>query len=392
MKSKKKLAILVGSLVMVAILLATMLPLVVFADVPQRINYQGYLTDSGGNPVNGSVDIVFSIYDVAAGGTAIWTETQTVVVNKGLFNVQLGSVTPLPSFSGSPRYLGIKVGTDPEMTPRQMLASAPYALNAESVGGLNSTAFVRKSGDTMSASSNNPVLAVTNTGNGIGVYGNASGSNGIGVYGSGGLLGGFFTTLVDNAAGVLSMASGSNGRGVLAGASGSNGIAVVGNATGNNGIGVFGYAGGTGKAGYFQGNVAITGNLNVVSGTKNFVQPDPRDPSKEIVYSCLEGGESGVYVRGTGQLQNGTAEVQLPEDFGLVTAEEGVTVQITPLDDCLGIYVVQKSPEMILVREAQGGTGNARFDYLVMGVRKGFENFQVIRENKDLEPVLTMNP
>jgi hypothetical protein len=47
---------------------------------------------------------------------------------------------------------------------------------------------------------------------------------------------------------------------------------------------------------------------------------------------------------------------------------------------------------MILVREAQGGTGNARFDYLVMGVRKGFENFQVIRENKDLEPVLTMNP
>jgi hypothetical protein len=371
--------------------------------VPQRINYQGYLTDSGGNPVNGSVDIVFSIYDVAAGGTAIWTETQTVVVNKGLFNVQLGSVTPLPSFSGT-RYLGIQVGADPEMTPRLLLASAPYALNAESVGGLNSTAFVRKSGDTMSASSNNPVLVVTNTGNGVGVYGNASGSNGIGVAGSGGLVGGLFTTLgdngvgvigtvdVDNGAGVIGRGSGSNGRGVLGGASGSNGIGVVGNASGSNGIGVFGYAGGTGKAGYFQGNVAITGNLNVVSGTKNFVQPDPRDPSKEIVYSCLEGGESGVYVRGTGQLQNGTAEVQLPEDFGLVTAEEGVTVQITPLDDCLGIYVVQKSPEMILVREAQGGTGNARFDYLVMGVRKGFENFQVIRENKDLEPVLTMNP
>jgi hypothetical protein len=41
-------------------------------------------------------------------------------------------VTPLPAnlFSGADRYLGIKVGSDPEMTPRQRVTSVGYALRA----------------------------------------------------------------------------------------------------------------------------------------------------------------------------------------------------------------------------------------------------------------------
>lgn len=174
MKTRKQLAITVGILVMLAIVLGTLMPLVVFAEVPQRINYQGYLTDSGGNPIDRTVSIVFSIYDVATGGTALWSETQnSVVVSGGLFSVQLGSVNPLPSFSGSPRYLGIKVGADPEMTPRQLLASAPYALNAatatnaDTVDGQHASAFastahhhdlqyVNVTGDTMTGTLNLP--------------------------------------------------------------------------------------------------------------------------------------------------------------------------------------------------------------------------------------------
>ncbi|MCH9032764.1 MAG: hypothetical protein IIB00_10985, partial [candidate division Zixibacteria bacterium] len=37
--------------------------IVATADVPPRINYQGFLTGTGNNPVNGNRDFMFSIYD-----------------------------------------------------------------------------------------------------------------------------------------------------------------------------------------------------------------------------------------------------------------------------------------------------------------------------------------
>lgn len=43
-------------------------PLWVCAAVPQRMSYQGYLTDSGGNPLHGTVTLTFSIYASATGG------------------------------------------------------------------------------------------------------------------------------------------------------------------------------------------------------------------------------------------------------------------------------------------------------------------------------------
>ena len=43
--------------------------------VPNTINYQGYLTDSAGTPINATVPIIFSLYSDPTGGTALWTET-----------------------------------------------------------------------------------------------------------------------------------------------------------------------------------------------------------------------------------------------------------------------------------------------------------------------------
>jgi len=49
----------------------------------------------------------------------------------GYFAVQLGSATSLVgAFDGTTRWLGVAVGTDPEMTPRGAIASVPYALSA----------------------------------------------------------------------------------------------------------------------------------------------------------------------------------------------------------------------------------------------------------------------
>jgi len=102
--------------------------------VPSLINYQGSLLDSLGDPVaDGPYGITFSIYDVETAGTALWQETQTVDVEGSLFSVMLGSVTDFPDdlFDGNPRYIGVQVGAGDEMTPRQLLASVPYAFHAE---------------------------------------------------------------------------------------------------------------------------------------------------------------------------------------------------------------------------------------------------------------------
>lgn len=110
-----------------------------YAGVPQMINYQSTLTDTNGNPVpNGNYNLEFKIYDVASGGAALWSEkwdltTSQVTVVSGIFNVMLGFQTPIPVsfFADHPlTYLGIKVGTDSEMLPRQQITSVGYAFTA----------------------------------------------------------------------------------------------------------------------------------------------------------------------------------------------------------------------------------------------------------------------
>jgi hypothetical protein len=116
------------------------------------------------------------------------------------------------------------------------------------------------------------------------------------------------------------------------------------------------------------------------TGIVSFVQPHPTDSTKEIVYVSLEGPEAGTYIRGTAQLVDGEAIINLPEHFSLVTSDEGLTVQLTPIGEWLQLYLVEKSTQQILIREANGKNG--QFDYIVQGVRKGYEDHQVIRDKE----------
>lgn len=128
------------------------------------------------------------------------------------------------------------------------------------------------------------------------------------------------------------------------------------------------------------------------AGPKSFVQQHPTDSNKEIYYFALEGPEAGTYVRGNAQLSNGTAVVSLPDNFAMVTSElMELSVQVTPLDDCNGLYVMQKSTSQILVKELKNGNSDAKFSYLVQGIRKSYENIQVIREKpKTTEDLLPL--
>ena len=110
--------------------------------VPSTIPFHGRLSlQSNGSVVSGNVKMVAAIYKSPTGGTALWTETHAAIaVNGGLFKMQLGSVKGFPTtlFDGSTLYVGLKMGTDSEMSPRFQMTSQAYsqtAGNAKDVKG-----------------------------------------------------------------------------------------------------------------------------------------------------------------------------------------------------------------------------------------------------------------
>lgn len=115
------------------LLVSAFLSVTVFAQVPQKLNYQGYLADASGIPVTETVAITFAIYDVATGGSALWTETQTVNVLTGKFSVHLGETTPIELEVAKSYYLGLKIGDEAELTPREELTSTMYALFVDGI-------------------------------------------------------------------------------------------------------------------------------------------------------------------------------------------------------------------------------------------------------------------
>ena len=106
-----------------------------FSAVPRLINFQGVLTDTGGEPLDGTYDLTFKIYaDSSLPGPVLWTESHTEVgVDAGLFNVILGETAAFPDslFEEQERWMGIAVDADPEIDPRMRISSVPYALAAD---------------------------------------------------------------------------------------------------------------------------------------------------------------------------------------------------------------------------------------------------------------------
>ena len=192
-----------------------------------------------------------------------------------------------------------------------------------------------------------------------GMYGRSDSTSGTGIYG-------FATATSGLTYGVLGANSSTGGRGVLGSAAASSGVnsGVYGLTNSSSGYGVFS-----------QGNYGGT-------GAKYFIQPHPYDPSKEIRFVCLEGNESGTYFRGSTQLVDGRAVIDVPEEFRLVSELEGLTVQVTAKGPNAGLWVESETLSRIVVR----GNGNVKFNYFVNGVRRGFADMETIRENHGYVP------
>jgi hypothetical protein len=80
------------------------------------------------------------------------------------------------------------------------------------------------------------------------------------------------------------------------------------------------------------------------------------------------------------------AVIELPDYFSVVAAEEGIQVQVTPTEDCNGIFVKSQRKERIEVKELMKGKSNARFNYLITAIRAGFEDHKPVVANTDFKP------
>lgn len=322
------------------------------ANVPLLINYQGYLTDSSDKPLSGNQLVKFFLYNVDEGGTGLWSEQQTVMVVNGVFNVQIGAVSPLDptDFESPDVYLEIAIFNSGKgwetLAPRQRLTSVAFTMHADMVDGKHASAFAEAThdhaGEVWIANvawsngafkvlnySNGPSIWGWNGGNGNGVRGYATGS-GIGVYGES-----------------------------------QNNAGVVGRST--NGNGLEGYGGGSAYAGYFSGDVQITGNL--IKGGGSFKIDHPLDPeNKYLQHSFVESPDMMNVYNGNVILDDrGETWVKLPEYFEALNSD--FRYQLTAIGaPGPNLYVAEKIFDGQF--KIAGGQSGMEVSWQVTGIRQ----------------------
>ncbi|MBY0112300.1 MAG: hypothetical protein K2Y21_05730 [Phycisphaerales bacterium] len=204
--------------------------------------------------------------------------------------------------------------------------------------------------------------------NGIAIKGESTGGFGIGVMGKGVNAGVFGYSGTTGAAGVWgttdggggSISTGVRGDGNGAGTSGVAGFNNFGNA-------IYGQSsGGSGKAGFFSGDVLITGSLQV-NGAKNFKIDHPLDPAnKYLVHAAVESSEMKNIYDGIAVISpDGTATVTLPSYFGALNVE--YRYQLTCIGANAPVYIAEEISKNQF--KIAGGKPGMKVSWQVTGVR-----------------------
>jgi hypothetical protein len=117
-------------------------------EVPRKINYQARLASvSTGEPLAGTVNLTFRVYDVPSDGSVLWAESQTLSADSaGVVSAILGSITPMDISFDDAAWLEVEVEGE-ILLPRREIVSVPYAfhaMNSDSLGGYGAADFVRE--------------------------------------------------------------------------------------------------------------------------------------------------------------------------------------------------------------------------------------------------------
>ncbi len=329
-----------------------------------QFTYQGVLTDASGNPYNGDVTITYSLYNKETDGTALYSETETVTVTDGRFDSVVG---PSGTVSGlSPDDLSqalwieltIGNGTITEtLTPRQRLYGAPYAFTLMPGAVISDTFDATIIGD----NGIDAVLSVKN------MHDGGDPIPALRVVGDMGLE---LVTVTDG-----------DSRGTIYSErdDASSSIAVH----TNDNLFVYLDDGPDNDASAF----IVFGDVNTeycfindfgnlyCSGTKSSVVN--ADDETRALYA-VESPDVWFEDFGSGQLVDGKATVQIDPLFAdTVNLQVEYHVFLTPLGDCNGLYVTNKTATGFEVRELNGGTSSVAFDYRIVAKRAGYENVRM---------------
>lgn len=232
------------------------------------------------------------------------------------------------------------------------------------------------------------VIGYSDTGSGVrgnssgaggrGVFGEADGINAVGVYGvnsagpgvwgDGGATGTGVrgTTANPDGSGVFGEANGANSSAVYGR---SNHRAVFGHGTGE-GIGVYGDSAG-GPAGFFVGNVVVTGTLFanfVAKSGGNFEIDHPLDPAhKLLAHSFVESPDMMNIYNGNAELdEHGEATVQMPDYFAALNQD--YRYQLTAVEAAApNLHVAQRMKGNQF--KISGGQPGMTVSWQVTGVR-----------------------
>jgi hypothetical protein len=323
------------------------------APVTQSITYQGKLTNAAGSPLTGTYSVTFIIYD--DGGTALSTDTHSVMATNGLFTTPIAVSQQF--FEGRRLWLGIKVGTDPEMTPRQEIRPVPFALSL-------------RPGAILHGSDNTPVLTVIKDGSpGFGMNVTTSATNNHGVYArtSGYLSNGLYAyTTGDYSYGVEALTTGSRSFGMHASTSGPYGYGVYAQTSGSNSYGLYTLTSGSSSPGVYASTTNASshgvyvrtsgsGSRGIDVSTTNLKSDGVNvqtsgDASKGVNVSTTGYNSSGVAAETYNEFSNGVMGSTAGENsngvFGYTTGNRSIGVYAqTHGNQSDGVYALTKGTD-----------------------------------------------
>ncbi|MCR4313771.1 MAG: hypothetical protein NUV84_00805 [Candidatus Uhrbacteria bacterium] len=146
-----------GLLTILAVLSVGMVSVVQAASAPNVFTYQGRVLNANGVPVSDtSLSMSFALYTASSGGTCVWSNSsatcasvtaRSVTLTTGLFTENLGDTSVSYAAIGdsifgdnATLYLEVIIAGE-TLDPRRQVTAAPYALNADTLDGIDSTAL-----------------------------------------------------------------------------------------------------------------------------------------------------------------------------------------------------------------------------------------------------------
>jgi hypothetical protein len=331
-----------------------------------QFTYQGRLTNENGLPINGDVKITYRIYNQSSGGSALYSETENVNVDNGNFSSVIGPSGVAggltPDDIAQPLWVELQIGNGTyteTLTPRQRLYGAPYAFtlmpgtvisnsfgSAFTNAGIEGIVTIKNKYDGDASDLAAPALKV-------------EGETGIELTGLGSNDVGTIVSDIDESTSELYIRSNYD-------------IELFLDDDSNNSAEWFRIAkNANGGAGTTLCTVDVSGDLDCI-GSKSAVLE--LDGEQRLMYA-IESSEVWLEDFGSAALENGEAWITIDPLFADgVNLNEEYHVFVTPLGDCNGLYIAEKTATGFRVKELGGGNSSISFDYRITAKRVGYEN------------------